>query len=149
MQRLEVSCAVRPIYGSLGTKGLMVAEVINKVSPRLVSKQSVDFNIQKVPPMIPILNFISILPSRPTSSTSILIFPFHLGLGLQNDLSPSGFPTKNLHAFDTSLIYQSTTLCIIEFPEDMLGFPVQQRTALSYIYIYAPQIPISTVHLQH
>jgi hypothetical protein len=27
MQRLEVSCAVRPIYGSLGAKGLMKISV--------------------------------------------------------------------------------------------------------------------------
>jgi hypothetical protein len=28
MQRLEVSCAVRPVYGSLGTKGLINLPVI-------------------------------------------------------------------------------------------------------------------------
>jgi hypothetical protein len=28
MQRLEVSCAVRPIYGSLGPKGLIVRVVL-------------------------------------------------------------------------------------------------------------------------
>jgi hypothetical protein len=27
MQRLEVSCAVRPIYGSLGAKGLIMLHV--------------------------------------------------------------------------------------------------------------------------
>jgi hypothetical protein len=33
MQRLEVSCAVRPIYGSLGTKGLIF---YNSVSQTVV-----------------------------------------------------------------------------------------------------------------
>jgi hypothetical protein len=30
MQRLEVSCAVRPIYGSLGAKGLKLKQVVKK-----------------------------------------------------------------------------------------------------------------------
>jgi hypothetical protein len=47
MQRLEVSCAVRPIYGSLGAKGLMTQYIKQQlqVVAEVGSKKKCDFSL--------------------------------------------------------------------------------------------------------
>jgi hypothetical protein len=47
MQRLEVSCAVRPIYGSLGAKGLISLIAIKMSPQRLENKLRKEEKVKK------------------------------------------------------------------------------------------------------
>ena len=74
MQRLEVSGAVRPIYGSLGVKRLRMGAAI------FVLSHTPLFRVEKL--------FIV-----------TLILSFHLRLGPPSGLFAFGFPNKPLQAF--------------------------------------------------
>jgi hypothetical protein len=86
--------------------------------------------------MTPILTFIPVLPSHPSSSTSILILPFNLLQGLLNDLFPSRFSTKNLHVFNTSPIY-------------LIQNALYHKISLGYVRISCPTTHSTIVYMHH
>jgi len=66
--------------------------------PRDLWNPKVHYPIRMRPPPVSILSQLDLLhTSNPTSCRCILILSTHLSLGLQNGLSPSGFPTKALY----------------------------------------------------
>ena len=62
MQRLEVSCAVRPLYGSLGVKGLMILHLINEM-PILLNNLTYD-NMREKILMVLLLHQVSFRPRK-------------------------------------------------------------------------------------
>ena len=75
MQHLEVSCAVRLIYMSLGAKGLRNTKV--------------QYRFHKSPPLLPYTN------SQLIYLRTISISSSHLNLGLQSGLIPCQNPVCN------------------------------------------------------
>jgi len=65
--------------------------------PSLLWNPNFHFRVDKPPPLVPILNQSNKVHNFPFSLRSILILFFHLCLGLQRGLFPSGFATNILY----------------------------------------------------
>jgi hypothetical protein len=107
MQRLEVSCAVRPIYGSIGAKGLITScsrVLLEKLTGFLLVKKSPALHgTRRYIPSFTSARHLSLSWARsiqsirphPTSWRFILILVSHLRLGLPSELVPSDYPPKD------------------------------------------------------
>ena len=97
----------------------------------------------------------SYMPSNPVSLRSILILFFHLCLGLQHYLYPSGFPSETLCVFLFSLLVMqfftspttislfglciSLNIIILKAPSLCSSFNVRVLCILIYIFIGSKQ----------